>query len=218
MGISGLWKLLQSTGQSWTFTQFTVSEGFEMNRRGTGVLHIGVDSSLMLNHAQWAAFHQKGCGLNMQAGENLPLQLLFYQINNQYVTVKNTSVAYNGQICQIHTFLTEQVKIQVDNGVAVCSLGIPTDKLAVALENPPNEYSSMVVEMFITQKCIIKNCKEQVAEQIHAALCKHWDTMDGDKYTGAYKLDEKTREVSGCPAQAQCVLDIKKAVKIHGKT
>lgn len=36
--------------------------------------------SLLLNRAQWAAYHQTGRGINMQAGENLPLQILFWQV------------------------------------------------------------------------------------------------------------------------------------------
>lgn len=36
--------------------------------------------SLLLNRAQWAAYHQKGRGINMQAGENLPLQILLWQV------------------------------------------------------------------------------------------------------------------------------------------
>lgn len=35
---------------------------------------------MLVNRAQWAAYHQTGRGLNMQAGENLPLQILFYQV------------------------------------------------------------------------------------------------------------------------------------------
>lgn len=37
-------------------------------------------ASLLLNRAQWAAYHQPGNGLNSQAGENLPLKILFWQI------------------------------------------------------------------------------------------------------------------------------------------
>lgn len=41
---------------------------------------------------------------------------------------------------------------------------------------------------------------------------------DEDKYAGEYKLDEKTKQVSGCPARAPCVLEIKKSVQTRGKT
>ncbi|KAF8067581.1 PIN domain-like protein [Lyophyllum atratum] len=80
MGISGLWKLLNKTMQTRTLTQLAVSEGFEINHRGEGTIYLGLDASLLLNRAQWAAYHQKGRGINMQAGENLPLQILFFQI------------------------------------------------------------------------------------------------------------------------------------------
>ncbi|KAG6912298.1 hypothetical protein DXG01_015551, partial [Tephrocybe rancida] len=72
--------LLASTVQSRMLTQFTVGEGFEANRGGVGTMQVGFDGSLLLNRAQWAAYHQSGRGLNMQAGENLPLQILFFQV------------------------------------------------------------------------------------------------------------------------------------------
>ncbi|KAG6917477.1 hypothetical protein DXG01_002340 [Tephrocybe rancida] len=118
---------------------------------------------------------------------------------NKYTKVKNTSKAYQGHI-------------------KFCELGIPTDDLKKALSNPPNEYSAMVVKMFITEKCFLRKCKEGVAKAIHAAFCWYWDTMDGYKYAGDYKFNEETREVSGCPAQAACVVNIKKATKNHGKS
>ncbi|KAF5380540.1 hypothetical protein D9615_004534 [Tricholomella constricta] len=80
MGIPGLWKILKPTVQARTLTQLSVSEGFEHNRRATGTIRVGIDASLLLNRAQWAAYHQTGRGINMQAGENLPLQILFFQL------------------------------------------------------------------------------------------------------------------------------------------
>ncbi|KAF5385881.1 hypothetical protein D9615_002450 [Tricholomella constricta] len=76
MGVAGLWK---PAVQVRTLTQVATVEGFESQRRGSCTLFIGVDASILLNRAQYAAYHQKG-GLNMQAGENLPLQILFWQI------------------------------------------------------------------------------------------------------------------------------------------
>ncbi|KAG6904036.1 hypothetical protein DXG01_013063, partial [Tephrocybe rancida] len=95
---------------------------------------------------------------------------------NKYTKVKNTSKAYQGHIKRCKEFLASQVKTRRDNDLKVCELGIPTDDLEKALSNPPNEYSAMVVEMFITEKCFLQKCKEGVAEGIHAAFCWYWDT------------------------------------------
>ncbi|GLB40804.1 putative PIN domain-like protein [Lyophyllum shimeji] len=80
MGVPGLWKLLSQTVQTRTLTQLSVAEGFEANRRGKGTISLGIDGSLLLNRAQWAAYHQTKRGISMQAGENLPLQILFWQV------------------------------------------------------------------------------------------------------------------------------------------
>ena len=41
---------------------------------------------------------------------------------------------------------------------------------------------------------------------------------EGQKYAGAYALDETTRKVSGCPAQASAIHDLMKAVKTRAAT
>ncbi|KAG6818686.1 hypothetical protein H0H93_002807 [Arthromyces matolae] len=96
MGIPGLWEILKPTAHSRTLTQLTVCEGFEANRRGTGTVKIGLDGSLALNRAQWAAYHQSRHRLNMQAGENLPLQILFYQICRLMMLPVNLIVVFDG--------------------------------------------------------------------------------------------------------------------------
>lgn len=95
----------------------------------------------------------------------------------KYNKVKNTSTAYLGNIRRCKEFLAQQIKIRRESHVIICELGIPTEELEKALDHPPNEYSAMVIEMFITEKCFMRNCKEQVAEGIHAAFCRYWDTM-----------------------------------------
>ncbi|KAG6834956.1 hypothetical protein H0H93_006101, partial [Arthromyces matolae] len=136
----------------------------------------------------------------------------------KYTSVKNTSKSYAGHIRRCKAFLAADIKKRREDGVVVCVLGIPTDELEKALKNPPNQYSAMVVEMFISEKCFNEKLKKGVAEGIHAAFCWYWDNMDGDKYAGEYKFDKETKTVTGCPARASCVLDIKKAVQNRGKT
>ncbi|KAF5367338.1 hypothetical protein D9615_010283 [Tricholomella constricta] len=135
----------------------------------------------------------------------------------KYNNVVNTLKAYIGNIQRGKAFLAGEIVERKNRGVIVCELGIPTEELAKALDKPPNQYSAMVVEMFISQKCLIDGCKQQVAEGIHAAFCRYWDNMDGDKYAGQYKFDEETKEVSGCPARAPCIIELKKSIQTRGK-
>ncbi|GLB40803.1 hypothetical protein LshimejAT787_0900180 [Lyophyllum shimeji] len=135
----------------------------------------------------------------------------------KYNKVINTEKSYLGYIRSVKKFLESQVADRRSRNITVCEQGIPTDELEKALDNPPNQYSALVIEMFITHKCFILNRKKGVAESVHAAYCRYWDTMDGDKYAGKYKLDEETKQVSGCPARAPHVLEIKKAAQTRGK-
>ena len=88
-------QLLQPAVQIQTFTNLAVTERFVLNCHGTETLLIRIDAryvlsllscsssftdylaSLLLNQAQWATTHQWG-GPNMQAGENLALQICCY--------------------------------------------------------------------------------------------------------------------------------------------
>ncbi|KAF5382515.1 hypothetical protein D9615_003084 [Tricholomella constricta] len=135
----------------------------------------------------------------------------------KYNKVIHTNAAYNGSIRRGKEFLAKLIAQRKEDRIIVCEQGIPTDELEKALDNPPNQYSAMVVEMFIAQKCVVEGCQQQVAESIHAAFCRYWDAMDGTKYAGDYKLNKVTNEVSGCPARAPCVLAIKKAMQTCGK-
>lgn len=96
---------------------------------------------------------------------------------DKYNKVVNTSKAYLGNIKHGKEFLAAEIAQRREWSVAVCELGIPTDELEKAFDNPPNQYSSMVIEMFISQKCLKEDCGHQVAEGIHATFCRYWDTM-----------------------------------------
>jgi hypothetical protein len=90
---------------------------------------------------------------------------------------KNTDRAYHGYITRGKKFLSDIVAKRHETKEFICSQGIPTDELEKALDNPPNRYSAIVVEMWITQKCFAEGMKEGVAMGIHAAFCKYWDEM-----------------------------------------
>ncbi|EDR05078.1 uncharacterized protein LACBIDRAFT_303869 [Laccaria bicolor S238N-H82] len=77
MGIPGIWNILLKAKQSRPFTELTVLEGFEANRRGARTLMIGVDASIWLNQTQ-SIFHVPG--MHYQAGENPELRTLFYRL------------------------------------------------------------------------------------------------------------------------------------------
>jgi hypothetical protein len=156
----------------------------------------------------------------------------------KYTKVVNTDKAYDGHIDRGIRFLRREVAERRANGVAICEDGMSTDELEKAFDNPPNEYSAMIIEMFITEKCFNKNFGRAVAEGIHAAFCRYWDTMsviisiakknlgannakkkkrDGEKFAGAYSYNPVMKEVSGCPARAPGVLAVKKAVLTRSK-
>ncbi|KAF8060132.1 hypothetical protein FPV67DRAFT_1423798 [Lyophyllum atratum] len=136
---------------------------------------------------------------------------------DKYNKVVNTEQSYNGNIRRVKKFLETQIAGRRLRNITVCERGIVTDEFEKALDNPPNQHSAYVLEMYITQKCFMEKRKLGVAESAHAAFCRYWDTMDGDKYAGDYKFDKETKQVLGCPARAPNVLEIKKAVKTRGK-
>ncbi|RDB18353.1 DNA repair protein complementing XP-G cells [Hypsizygus marmoreus] len=96
MGIPALWKVLRPAAQSRTLTQITVSEGFKTQRNEVGTISLGLDASLLLNRAQWAAYHQRNQGISMQAGENLPLQILFWQVCRLLALPISTIFVFDG--------------------------------------------------------------------------------------------------------------------------
>ncbi|KAJ7827711.1 hypothetical protein B0H13DRAFT_2373687 [Mycena leptocephala] len=95
----------------------------------------------------------------------------------------------------------------------ICPQEIDTDVLAKAFEKPPNKHSVFALELFLTQKCIVEDNGKSTAEGVHGAFAKHWDTMDGDRYAGAYRFDEATEKVAGCPARAQVIQTFVKVIK-----
>ncbi|KAF8904708.1 hypothetical protein CPB84DRAFT_1677144 [Gymnopilus junonius] len=136
----------------------------------------------------------------------------------KYKTIKNTKDAYNGYIGRGRKFLEGLIVQRKANGEGeVCMDGIQTAELEKALDGLPNRHSAQVLELFLIQKCFVEDRGVSTADGIHGAFCELWDSMDGNRYAGAYECNEETGEVRGCPARAQCVLDVVKSVKIWAK-
>ena len=106
----------------------------------------------------------------------------------QYTTVKNTEKAYKGHLTRARIFLNNLVVKRRANGEGeVCAAGIQTAKLEKALdgEKPPNQYSALVVELFLTQRCLVEGLGVSTAEGIHGAFCTLWDKM----YVSVFDLE-----------------------------
>ncbi|KAJ6579194.1 hypothetical protein DFH09DRAFT_913466 [Mycena vulgaris] len=127
-----------------------------------------------------------------------------------------TKEAYDGYLARGKGFLADVVaqrraKLKEEPSW-VCPQGIDTDILEKAFDHP-NKHSVFALELFLTQKCIVEGLGKSTCEGIHGAFAKHWDTMDGEKYAGAYRFDEETERVTGCPARAQVIQSFVKVVK-----
>ena len=98
----------------------------------------------------------------------------------KYTVVKATSKAYQGYIRRGKAFLKQLVSKRRETEGHVHEdqeVDLPPNKLEAAFDNPPNKYSAIAIEMFITQKCVRESRKGQTAEGIHAAWCGYWDKM-----------------------------------------
>ncbi|KAJ6497259.1 hypothetical protein DFH09DRAFT_945625 [Mycena vulgaris] len=165
---------------------------------------------------------KKAGGRSRKKNETTPLEAL--QKNTQatrakYTNAEKTAQAYAGYMARGHGILadiiTERRKKIVENPAWVCDQGIDTELLAKAFQKPPNKYSAVALELYITQKCVVEGLGKSTCEGIHGAFAKYWDTMDGDKYAGEYHYDETTEKVTGCPARAGIVQSLVKVIKVR---
>jgi hypothetical protein len=93
----------------------------------------------------------------------------------EYGTSKNTKKAYKGHLSRGKKFLEEMVgqkKASREDGNL-----INADQLAKAFDNPPNEYSAMALELFLTHKCFNEGLSVSTGQGIHGAFAKYWDEM-----------------------------------------
>jgi hypothetical protein len=93
----------------------------------------------------------------------------------EYGKSKNTKKAYKGHLSQGMKFLDEMVAQRIEAGTD--KDGIETALLAKAFDNPPNRYSAMALELFITQKCFNEGLGLGTCDGIHATFAKFWGEM-----------------------------------------
>lgn len=88
---------------------------------------------------------------------------------------KNTKKAYKGHLARGKAFLKDLVDQKRASGTdGDC---VNADKLAKAFDNPPNEYSAMALELFLTQKCFSEALGLSTGQGIHGAFANYWDEM-----------------------------------------
>jgi hypothetical protein len=88
---------------------------------------------------------------------------------------KNTKKAYKGHFARGKAFLKELVDQKRASGTdGDC---VNADELAKAFDSPPNEYSAMALELYLTQKCFSETCGLSTAQGIHGAFANYWDEM-----------------------------------------
>ncbi|EPQ55141.1 hypothetical protein GLOTRDRAFT_27428, partial [Gloeophyllum trabeum ATCC 11539] len=127
---------------------------------------------------------------------------------------QNTNKAYNRHIKNGKKFLADLVQARkaASQADADCPKdveeSINLDALEVAFEKPPNQYSALGLELYLTEKCIKQNLKEQTAVQIYSAFKRMWQEMDAETYRGDYSYDPKSKVVRGNPALSAGVQDL----------
>lgn len=92
-----------------------------------------------------------------------------------FTHAKKTQESYAGNLRRGKEFLAALVK-QRRNATDVPADGIDTDLLEKAFDSPPNQYSAMAFELFLTQKCFTE-AHPKSADTIHAAFIGLWDKM-----------------------------------------
>ncbi|KAJ7028164.1 hypothetical protein C8F04DRAFT_1044291 [Mycena alexandri] len=136
-------------------------------------------------------------------------------LHGEYSKSKKTKSTYSGYLDRARDIIAEVVekrRAEVKTGQGLPD-GIDTDLLAVALDGKPNKLSATALELCITQKCVVEGLSKSTAEGLHGAWANYWDGLPGGKYAGAYKYDEETDTVTGCPARAPEVQALLKSVK-----
>lgn len=90
---------------------------------------------------------------------------------------KRTQSAYAGYIERGKKFLADLIKEREKNGEEiVCAQGIDTKILSKAF-GIPNQYSTLALELYLTQKCFTEGFGKSTSDGIHGAFTYHWDHM-----------------------------------------
>ncbi|TCD60050.1 hypothetical protein EIP91_010837, partial [Steccherinum ochraceum] len=150
------------------------------------------------------------------------------------LTSENTSTTYGGYVKNGKEYLQQLVVqkraalagnaargvegLTMEGGPAV----VDKDDLAVmekAFDNPPNRYSTFVLELFIAQKVFEEGLKPGTGISIYSAFKKYWDMMDSrGKFRGPYQCDEVTGTVTGNPADSAEVQDLYRTLQNSKKS
>ncbi|KAF8054719.1 hypothetical protein FPV67DRAFT_1439610 [Lyophyllum atratum] len=93
--------------------------------------------------------------------------------------------------------------------------GINTDLFEQAFTKP-NKLTSHALELYILQKCVTEHKGRSTAEGIQASFADYFSRLGygGPVY---YRYNEATGAVEGCPARADCVTRIVKAIRKRGR-
>ncbi|KAJ7611843.1 hypothetical protein FB45DRAFT_843944 [Roridomyces roridus] len=138
-------------------------------------------------------------------------------LHKEFSKSQKTRKAYDGYLARARAFVKDITKERRLKEAKTPGWqnedGLDTDLLEKALEGPPNKHSAAALELFITQKCVVEGCKKSTADGIHGAFADYWDNLGKGKYAGAYKLEEETGKVTGCPARAPEIEALMKCVK-----
>ncbi|KAJ8520009.1 hypothetical protein ONZ45_g3117 [Pleurotus djamor] len=133
----------------------------------------------------------------------------------KYGQAENTAKAYAGHLQRGRDFCLKYAE-ECHRAGDKNPDGQPVDYalMKMAFTGSPNKYSSHILELYLAQCCFVNAQSLSTAEGIHGAFAKYWDKLEGNgKYAGAYKLNDITGEVSGCPARSLSVKDVMKAIK-----
>ena len=96
---------------------------------------------------------------------------------NEYIKVMNTKNGYRRCIRRGKAFLAAQIEERKLHSKEICSQGVLTSELAKAFDNPPNQYSTKALELFIVQKCFADGLNKSTTEGIHGVFEKYQDAM-----------------------------------------
>lgn len=102
-----------------------------------------------------------------------------------HLHAKKTKEGYAGYVRRGKEFLAALVKVRREvRAVAGREAAgedeesdIDVDVLALAFENPPNQYSAFALELFLTEKCVNQKKGESTCEGIYSAFKKAWEMM-----------------------------------------
>lgn len=152
---------------------------------------------------------------------------------------KNTSSAYNRYLDQGREYIKnivagERARMAGDGTILPRGLPKHMDQLKTeadfaelenSLDGSPNKFSALAIEMFMTQKCLVKGCGKSTAKGLFIARsvdfgthCKPFMILIGtwNTHIQCYRDGLKYSEAR-CPARAPKVTKILKAIQIQEK-